>query len=82
MSPALVGKSSHDSQSSLRGKKEGKLQKIGDFLNSSPTFLGSKGESRGERVQDTKFSISQGLKLLQLTPPSLPVMWRMNSELL
>ncbi|XP_017331126.2 kinesin-like protein KIF20B isoform X2 [Ictalurus punctatus] len=44
MSPALVGKSSHDSQSSLRGKKEGKLQKIGDFLNSSPTFLGSKAK--------------------------------------
>ncbi|KAF4084505.1 hypothetical protein AMELA_G00129420 [Ameiurus melas] len=44
MSPALVGKSSHDSQSSLRGKKEGKFQKIGDFLNSSPTFLGSKAK--------------------------------------
>ncbi|XP_053366473.1 kinesin-like protein KIF20B [Clarias gariepinus] len=44
MAPALVGKSSHDSESSLRGKKEGKLQKIGDFLNSSPTFLGSKAK--------------------------------------
>ncbi|XP_053093610.1 kinesin-like protein KIF20B isoform X2 [Pangasianodon hypophthalmus] len=44
MSPALVGKSSHNSQLSVRGKKEGKLQKIGDFLNSSPTFLGSKAK--------------------------------------
>ncbi|XP_058255531.1 kinesin-like protein KIF20B isoform X2 [Hemibagrus wyckioides] len=44
MSPALLGKSSHGSQSSLRGKKEGKLQKIGDFLNSSPTFLGIKAK--------------------------------------
>ncbi|GAA6077255.1 kinesin-like protein KIF20B isoform X1 [Tachysurus ichikawai] len=44
MSPALLGKSSHDSHSSLQGKKEGKLQKIGDFLNSSPTFLGSKAK--------------------------------------
>ncbi|MCJ8736463.1 hypothetical protein PDJAM_G00012810 [Pangasius djambal] len=44
VSPALAGKSSHDSQVSLRGKKEGKLQKIGDFLNSSPTFLGSKAK--------------------------------------
>ncbi|XP_060789283.1 kinesin-like protein KIF20B isoform X2 [Neoarius graeffei] len=43
-SPVLFGKSSHDSQSSLRGKKEGKLQKIGDFLNSSPTFLSSKAK--------------------------------------
>ncbi|XP_047677386.1 kinesin-like protein KIF20B isoform X2 [Tachysurus fulvidraco] len=44
MSPALLGKSSHDTHSSLQGKKEGKLQKIGDFLNSSPTFLGSKAK--------------------------------------
>ncbi|XP_046712185.1 kinesin-like protein KIF20B isoform X2 [Silurus meridionalis] len=44
MSPAQVGKSSHDSQLSLKGKKEGKLQKIGDFLNSSPTILGSKAK--------------------------------------
>ncbi|XP_072546639.1 kinesin-like protein KIF20B isoform X2 [Salminus brasiliensis] len=43
-SPALVAKNSHDSQSSLRGKKEGTLQKIGGFLNSSPTFLGSKAK--------------------------------------
>uniref|UniRef100_A0A3B1JCY3 Kinesin family member 20Ba n=1 Tax=Astyanax mexicanus TaxID=7994 RepID=A0A3B1JCY3_ASTMX len=43
-SPALVGKNSNGSQSSLRGKKEGTLQKIGGFLNSSPTFLGSKAK--------------------------------------
>lgn len=34
----------HDSQSSVRGKKEGTLQKIGDFLQSSPTLLGSKAK--------------------------------------
>ncbi|XP_062863834.1 kinesin-like protein KIF20B [Trichomycterus rosablanca] len=44
MSPALVVKSSHSSQSSLKGKKEGKFPKIGDLLNSSPNFLGSKAK--------------------------------------
>ncbi|CAL9687420.1 unnamed protein product [Knipowitschia caucasica] len=34
----------HDSQSSVRGKKEGTLHKIGDFLQSSPTLLGSKAK--------------------------------------
>ncbi|XP_035388817.1 kinesin-like protein KIF20B [Electrophorus electricus] len=45
-SPELIAKGSHDSQSSLRGRreKEGTLQKIGDFLHSSPTFLGSKAK--------------------------------------
>uniref|UniRef100_A0A4W5RXR8 Kinesin family member 20Ba n=1 Tax=Hucho hucho TaxID=62062 RepID=A0A4W5RXR8_9TELE len=33
-----------DSQSSLRSKKEGTMQKIGDFLQSSPTFFGSKAK--------------------------------------
>uniref|UniRef100_A0A8C6WIG0 Kinesin motor domain-containing protein n=1 Tax=Neogobius melanostomus TaxID=47308 RepID=A0A8C6WIG0_9GOBI len=37
------GYSRHDSQSSVRSRKEGTLQKIGDFLQSSPTLLGSKG---------------------------------------
>uniref|UniRef100_A0A3B3ZQP1 Kinesin motor domain-containing protein n=1 Tax=Periophthalmus magnuspinnatus TaxID=409849 RepID=A0A3B3ZQP1_9GOBI len=32
--------------SSLRSRKEGTLQKIGDFLQSSPTLLGSKGLGR------------------------------------
>ncbi|XP_031435020.1 kinesin-like protein KIF20B isoform X1 [Clupea harengus] len=43
-SPAAGSKTSHSSQSSLRSGKEGKLQKIGDFLQSSPTFLGSKAK--------------------------------------
>ncbi|XP_069565449.1 kinesin-like protein KIF20B [Brachyistius frenatus] len=34
----------HDSQSSVQGRKEGTLQKIGDFLQSSPTLLGSKAK--------------------------------------
>ncbi|XP_024152502.1 kinesin-like protein KIF20B isoform X2 [Oryzias melastigma] len=34
----------HDSQSSVRSRKEGTLQKIGDFLQSSPTLLGSKAK--------------------------------------
>uniref|UniRef100_A0A3P9IH43 Kinesin family member 20Ba n=1 Tax=Oryzias latipes TaxID=8090 RepID=A0A3P9IH43_ORYLA len=34
----------HDSQSSVRSRKEGALQKIGDFLQSSPTLLGSKAK--------------------------------------
>ncbi|XP_066526924.1 kinesin-like protein KIF20B isoform X2 [Hoplias malabaricus] len=41
-SPALVKNSG--SQSSLRSKKEGTLQKIGGFLHNSPTFLGSKAK--------------------------------------
>ncbi|KAI1886885.1 hypothetical protein AGOR_G00200390 [Albula goreensis] len=32
------------SQSSLRSKKDGTLQKIGDFIQSSPTLLGSKAK--------------------------------------
>ncbi|XP_059215489.1 kinesin-like protein KIF20B [Centropristis striata] len=34
----------HDSQSSILSRKEGTLQKIGDFLQSSPTLLGSKAK--------------------------------------
>uniref|UniRef100_A0AAZ3Q494 Kinesin motor domain-containing protein n=1 Tax=Oncorhynchus tshawytscha TaxID=74940 RepID=A0AAZ3Q494_ONCTS len=33
-----------DSQSSLRSRKEGTMQKIGDFLQRSPTFFGSKAK--------------------------------------
>ncbi|XP_053189542.1 kinesin-like protein KIF20B [Scomber japonicus] len=36
--------SRHNSQSSIRSRKEGALQKIGDFLQSSPTLLGSKAK--------------------------------------
>ncbi|XP_076834624.1 kinesin-like protein KIF20B isoform X2 [Brachyhypopomus gauderio] len=45
-SPEVVAKNSHDSQFSLRDarEKEGTLQKIGDFLHSSPTFLGIKAK--------------------------------------
>ncbi|KAM4607419.1 kinesin-like protein KIF20B [Polymixia lowei] len=34
----------HDSHSSARNRKEGTLQKIGDFLQSSPTLLGTKAK--------------------------------------
>ncbi|KAM9365003.1 kinesin-like protein KIF20B [Pholidichthys leucotaenia] len=34
----------HDSPVSMRGRKEGTLQKIGDFLQSSPTLLGTKAK--------------------------------------
>ncbi|XP_068424378.1 kinesin-like protein KIF20B isoform X2 [Clinocottus analis] len=34
----------HDSESSVRSRKEGTLQKIGDFLQSSPTLLGTKAK--------------------------------------
>jgi len=33
-----------DSPASLKGKKDGALQKIGDFIQSSPTLFGSKGQ--------------------------------------
>ncbi|XP_068184447.1 kinesin-like protein KIF20B isoform X2 [Antennarius striatus] len=35
----------HDSQSSISSRKEGKLQKIGEFLQSSPTLLGTKAKT-------------------------------------
>uniref|UniRef100_A0A3P8T3E0 Kinesin family member 20Ba n=1 Tax=Amphiprion percula TaxID=161767 RepID=A0A3P8T3E0_AMPPE len=34
----------HKEESSIRSRKEGTLQKIGDFLQSSPTLLGSKAK--------------------------------------
>ncbi|XP_026165629.1 kinesin-like protein KIF20B [Mastacembelus armatus] len=34
----------HESQSSIRSRTEGTLQKIGDFLQSSPTLLGTKAK--------------------------------------
>lgn len=36
--------SRQDSKSSIRSRKEGTLQKIGEFLQSSPTLLGTKGQ--------------------------------------
>nr|XP_046257693.1 kinesin-like protein KIF20B isoform X2 [Scatophagus argus] len=44
--PSPAGR--HDSRSSIRSRKEGTLQKIGDFLQSSPTLLGSKAVRRSE----------------------------------
>ncbi|KAK6301416.1 hypothetical protein J4Q44_G00274690 [Coregonus suidteri] len=48
-SPSMDGKDlgsmrPQDSQSSLRSRKEGTMQKFGDFLQSSPTFFGSKAK--------------------------------------
>lgn len=36
--------SRQDSKSSIRSRREGTLQKIGEFLQSSPTLLGTKGQ--------------------------------------
>uniref|UniRef100_A0A4W4G448 Kinesin motor domain-containing protein n=1 Tax=Electrophorus electricus TaxID=8005 RepID=A0A4W4G448_ELEEL len=47
-SPMAVGKKSspfkRKDPASLRSRKDGALQKIGDFIQSSPTLLGSKGK--------------------------------------
>ncbi|XP_064175746.1 kinesin-like protein KIF20B isoform X1 [Anguilla rostrata] len=48
-SPGTLGKRTDrlrqdQSQSSLKSKKDGTLQKIGDFIQSSPTLLGSKAK--------------------------------------
>ncbi|XP_061601073.1 kinesin-like protein KIF20B isoform X3 [Cololabis saira] len=55
-----------DSQNSPRGRKEGTLQKIGDFLQSSPTLLGSKAKKMmslvGSRT-DADASTSSSLRL-------------------
>lgn len=42
--------SRHDSKSSIRSRKEGTLQKIGEFLQSSPTLLGTKGQFPAQRL--------------------------------
>ncbi|KAM8860002.1 kinesin-like protein KIF20B isoform 2-T2 [Spinachia spinachia] len=54
----------HDSQSSIRSRKEGTLQKIGDFLHGSPTLLGSKAKKmmslvsgRGEAASSSSLSL-------------------------
>ncbi|KAM9345101.1 kinesin-like protein KIF20B [Symphorus nematophorus] len=60
----------HDSQSSLRSRKEGTLQKIGDFLQSSPTLLGTKAKKmmslvsgRGDADSAASSSSSSSLSL-------------------
>lgn len=42
--------SRHDSKSSIRSRKEGTLQKIGEFLQSSPTLLGTKGQFPAQQL--------------------------------
>uniref|UniRef100_UPI003AB04F77 kinesin-like protein KIF20B n=1 Tax=Centroberyx gerrardi TaxID=166262 RepID=UPI003AB04F77 len=60
----------HDSQTSLRSRKEGALQKIGDFLQSSPTLLGTKAKKmmslvsgRGDGDEAASSSSSSSLSL-------------------
>ncbi|XP_037322202.2 kinesin-like protein KIF20B isoform X2 [Pungitius pungitius] len=60
--PSPAGR--HDSQSSIRSKKEGTLQKIGDFLQGSPTLLGSKAKKmmslvsgRGDAASSSSLSL-------------------------
>ncbi|XP_023686718.1 kinesin-like protein KIF20B isoform X1 [Paramormyrops kingsleyae] len=54
-SPAAFSRNTHtkrdESQSTLRNRKDGALQKIGDFLQSSPNLLGSKAKKIMELVQ-------------------------------
>ncbi|XP_047458558.1 kinesin-like protein KIF20B isoform X2 [Mugil cephalus] len=60
----------HDSQSSIRSRKEGTLQKIGDFLQSSPTLLGSKAKKMMSLVSgrsEMEFSASSSSSSLSLT---------------
>ncbi|XP_078129044.1 kinesin-like protein KIF20B isoform X2 [Sander vitreus] len=59
-----------DSQSSIRSRKEGTLQKIGDFLQSSPTLFGSKAKKmmslvsgRGDADSPASSSSSSSLSL-------------------
>ncbi|XP_027131332.1 kinesin-like protein KIF20B isoform X1 [Larimichthys crocea] len=61
---------SHGSQSSIRSRKEGALQKIGDFLQSSPTLLGTKAKKmmslvsgRGDADSAASSSSSSSLSL-------------------
>ncbi|XP_048843736.1 kinesin-like protein KIF20B [Brienomyrus brachyistius] len=70
-SPAAFSRNTHtkrdESQSSLRNKKDGALQKIGDFLQSSPNLLGSKAKKIMELVQ-SKSPEPQGDSTLGLKP--------------
>ncbi|XP_028844829.1 kinesin-like protein KIF20B isoform X2 [Denticeps clupeoides] len=66
-SSPMAGKNSQSSQSSLRSGKEGRLQKIGDVLQSSPTFLSSKakkilGLMSGKSDVESGSSLSSGSK--------------------
>uniref|UniRef100_A0A672ZN56 Kinesin family member 20Ba n=1 Tax=Sphaeramia orbicularis TaxID=375764 RepID=A0A672ZN56_9TELE len=45
--------SRHDSQSSIHSRKEGTLQKIGDFLQSSPTLFGTKAYGLNAKLHKT-----------------------------
>ncbi|KAE8280969.1 Kinesin-like protein KIF20B [Larimichthys crocea] len=61
---------SRGSQSSIRSRKEGALQKIGDFLQSSPTLLGTKAKKmmslvsgRGDADSAASSSSSSSLSL-------------------
>ncbi|MFT7807231.1 kinesin-like protein KIF20B [Arapaima gigas] len=55
-----------DPQSSVKTKKDGTLQKIGDFLQSSPTYLGSKAKKIMELVNskspETEYNSGNVLK--------------------
>ncbi|XP_013874657.1 kinesin-like protein KIF20B [Austrofundulus limnaeus] len=58
---------SHDPHSSIQGKKEGTLQKIGGFLQSSPTLLGTKAKKMmslvSSRVETDSAATSSSLLL-------------------
>ncbi|KAM3862847.1 uncharacterized protein kif20ba [Diretmus argenteus] len=78
-----------DSQSSVRSKKEGALQKIGEFLQSSPTLIGTKAKKMmslvsGQCDGDSTTSSSRSKKKKLNTPeisspmdlPSHPIISR------
>ncbi|TKS86088.1 Kinesin-like protein KIF20B [Collichthys lucidus] len=48
---------SHGSQSSIRSRKEAALQKIGDFLQSSPTLLGTKALTEQDEICRAAFTL-------------------------
>ncbi|XP_055358431.1 kinesin-like protein KIF20B isoform X2 [Betta splendens] len=62
--PSPAGR--HDSQSSIRSRTEGTLQKIGDFLQSSPTLLGSKAKKMMSLVSGRADAASASSSSLRL----------------
>nr|XP_057918684.1 kinesin-like protein KIF20B isoform X3 [Doryrhamphus excisus] len=64
----------HPSQSSIRSRKEGTLQKIGDFLQSSPTLLGTKAKKMMSLVSgrtDVDFTSSPSTAITSTSSISL-----------
>ncbi|XP_076025537.1 uncharacterized protein LOC143015440 isoform X2 [Genypterus blacodes] len=79
----------YESQSSIRSKKEATLQRIGDFLQSSPTLLGSKakkmmslvsGRSESDSVSSSSLNMREKKSKRKLYRPEISSPMEMPSH--